>query len=278
MPRRWPGQSSISCRGGRRSRSACWRATSTTRATPGATPLDAVDRYFESVAGAAAAAGGARRAAAPASRSCNWRRSRRRRWRNRCSARTWNRPRCLGRRTAEMHIALASETDLPHFGREPFSQLYQRSLYQAVRNLAGRTFSMLRRRLGRRARPTFENARQGRHGPRGPGLRAAAPHRAAEDRRHAHPLPRRLPPGAGPLYGQRFRDRRFRGRADPLDQRAATQGIALPRRGGHAPFVRLRLLLGPGRPDQPAWCSSPRNRRGSTAGCSSGRRGPARRS
>jgi maltose alpha-D-glucosyltransferase / alpha-amylase len=53
----------------------------------------------------------------------------------------------LGRRTAEMHVALASETDLPHFGREPFSRLYQRSLYQAVRNLAGRTFSLLRRRL-----------------------------------------------------------------------------------------------------------------------------------
>ena len=53
----------------------------------------------------------------------------------------------LGRRTAEMHVALASETDLPHFGREPFSQLYQRSLYQAVRNLAGRTFSMFRRNV-----------------------------------------------------------------------------------------------------------------------------------
>jgi maltose alpha-D-glucosyltransferase / alpha-amylase len=53
----------------------------------------------------------------------------------------------LGRRTAEMHVALASETDLPHFGREPFSQLYQRSLYQAIRNLAGRTFTMLRHSL-----------------------------------------------------------------------------------------------------------------------------------
>ena len=53
----------------------------------------------------------------------------------------------LGRRTAELHVALASETDLPHFGREPFSQLYQRSLYQAIRNLAGRTFTMLRQGL-----------------------------------------------------------------------------------------------------------------------------------
>ena len=32
----------------------------------------------------------------------------------------------LGRRTAELHIALASDTELPHFGREPFSHFYQR--------------------------------------------------------------------------------------------------------------------------------------------------------
>ncbi len=55
----------------------------------------------------------------------------------------------LGRRTAELHVALASATDLPHFGQEPFSQLYQRSLYQAVRNLAARTFTMLRGNLKR---------------------------------------------------------------------------------------------------------------------------------
>ena len=54
----------------------------------------------------------------------------------------------LARRTAELHMALASETDLPHFGREPFSPFYQRSLYQGVRNLAARNLSMLRRRLG----------------------------------------------------------------------------------------------------------------------------------
>ena len=54
----------------------------------------------------------------------------------------------LGRRTAELHVALASETDVPHFGQEPFSQLYQRSLYQAVRNLAARTFTTLRGSLG----------------------------------------------------------------------------------------------------------------------------------
>jgi maltose alpha-D-glucosyltransferase/alpha-amylase len=54
----------------------------------------------------------------------------------------------MGRRTAELHVALAAETESPHFGQEPFTQLYQRSLYQAMRNLAARSFSTLRRNLG----------------------------------------------------------------------------------------------------------------------------------
>ena len=35
----------------------------------------------------------------------------------------------LGRRTAELHIALASETDLPQFGQEPFSGCYTSGRY-----------------------------------------------------------------------------------------------------------------------------------------------------
>lgn len=50
----------------------------------------------------------------------------------------------LGRRTAEMHHALASGTALPSFAPEPFSMLYQRSLYQSMRSQAGRTFDLLR--------------------------------------------------------------------------------------------------------------------------------------
>ena len=53
----------------------------------------------------------------------------------------------LGQRTAEMHIALASGVDLPNFTPEPFTQLYQRSLYQSMRKLGIRTFQLLRKRL-----------------------------------------------------------------------------------------------------------------------------------
>jgi maltose alpha-D-glucosyltransferase/alpha-amylase len=50
----------------------------------------------------------------------------------------------LGQRTAEMHIALASAHTNPEFALEPFSELYQRSLYQGMRGLARKTMRQLR--------------------------------------------------------------------------------------------------------------------------------------
>ena len=50
----------------------------------------------------------------------------------------------LGQRTAEMHVALASSTSNEAFKPEPFSKLYQRSLYQSMRNLSNGVFSQLR--------------------------------------------------------------------------------------------------------------------------------------
>jgi maltose alpha-D-glucosyltransferase / alpha-amylase len=56
--------------------------------------------------------------------------------------------RLLGERTAEMHLALAAGTDRREFAPEPFSALYQRSLYQSMRNLTGRVMQSLEGRLG----------------------------------------------------------------------------------------------------------------------------------
>ena len=53
----------------------------------------------------------------------------------------------LGGRTAELHMALASDRDDPNFAPEPFSVLYQRSLYQSMHNLTAQTWQLLRRRL-----------------------------------------------------------------------------------------------------------------------------------
>jgi maltose alpha-D-glucosyltransferase / alpha-amylase len=54
--------------------------------------------------------------------------------------------RLLGQRTAELHLALASAPDDPDFAPEPFSVLYQRSLYQSARSLGRQVFELLRAR------------------------------------------------------------------------------------------------------------------------------------
>jgi len=53
----------------------------------------------------------------------------------------------LGQRTAELHVALASNSEDPDFAPEPFSVLYQRSLYQAMRNHSGQMFQLLKKNL-----------------------------------------------------------------------------------------------------------------------------------
>ncbi|HUX86545.1 MAG TPA: putative maltokinase, partial [Chloroflexota bacterium] len=65
----------------------------------------------------------------------------------------------LGQRTAEMHLALASLNDQPAFAPEPFSALYQRSLYQSLRSLLSRVFHTLDSRLVSLPADTVESAR-----------------------------------------------------------------------------------------------------------------------
>ncbi len=57
--------------------------------------------------------------------------------------------RLLGRRTAELHLSLAGIADDPKFTPEPFSKLYQRSLYQSMRKSAIKTFQTLRMNVKR---------------------------------------------------------------------------------------------------------------------------------
>jgi maltose alpha-D-glucosyltransferase/alpha-amylase len=51
--------------------------------------------------------------------------------------------RLLGERTAQLHLALASNREDPAFAPEPFTLYYQRALLQSLRNLAERTFERL---------------------------------------------------------------------------------------------------------------------------------------
>ena len=64
----------------------------------------------------------------------------------------------LGTRTAELHAALADSAD-DHFKPEPFSRLYQRALYQSMRNGAARSVQLLRRRVGTLDEATEREAR-----------------------------------------------------------------------------------------------------------------------
>jgi trehalose synthase-fused probable maltokinase len=55
--------------------------------------------------------------------------------------------RLLGRRTAELHLALASDLDDPRFAPEPLAAPYQHALAQSMRDLATAAFRLLRQRL-----------------------------------------------------------------------------------------------------------------------------------
>lgn len=52
--------------------------------------------------------------------------------------------RLLGRRTAQMHLALAADPDDPAFAPESFTPFYQRSIYQSMRNTAIKALQTLR--------------------------------------------------------------------------------------------------------------------------------------
>jgi maltose alpha-D-glucosyltransferase/alpha-amylase len=55
--------------------------------------------------------------------------------------------RLLGERTAEMHLALAQDTESPNLAPEPFSLQHQRSVFQSIRSETKLTFALLTRTL-----------------------------------------------------------------------------------------------------------------------------------
>ncbi len=60
----------------------------------------------------------------------------------------------LGTRTAQMHLALASRSDIPAFAPEPFTPHYQRSIYQSMRTQVVQTLQTVRRKA--KDLPEFE--------------------------------------------------------------------------------------------------------------------------
>jgi maltose alpha-D-glucosyltransferase/alpha-amylase len=68
--------------------------------------------------------------------------------------------RVLGTRTAKLHLVLSAETANPRFTPEPFTKLYQRSIYQSMRNLTHQVLESLRLRFRRLAETEREEARR----------------------------------------------------------------------------------------------------------------------
>jgi maltose alpha-D-glucosyltransferase/alpha-amylase len=68
--------------------------------------------------------------------------------------------RLLGQRTAELHKALASSADDPEFAPEPFSTLYQRSIYQSMQSQIAQVFQLLRPQLKQLPESAREDAQK----------------------------------------------------------------------------------------------------------------------
>ena len=64
--------------------------------------------------------------------------------------------RLMARRTAEMQVALAAGVNDPAFAPEPFTLMYQRSLYQSMHSQIRRTLERLRQRLNELPEPLRE--------------------------------------------------------------------------------------------------------------------------
>jgi maltose alpha-D-glucosyltransferase / alpha-amylase len=66
----------------------------------------------------------------------------------------------LGQRTAEMHLALASDSNNPAFSPEQFTANYQRSLYSSLRKLMRDRFSLLETSMSKLEPPIQEFAKE----------------------------------------------------------------------------------------------------------------------
>ncbi len=67
--------------------------------------------------------------------------------------------RSIGLRTAELHLALASQPEHGEFAPEPFNAMYQRSLYQSTRRRLEEAFGLLERRVRYLPKDTRKEAR-----------------------------------------------------------------------------------------------------------------------
>jgi maltose alpha-D-glucosyltransferase / alpha-amylase len=66
----------------------------------------------------------------------------------------------LGKRTAELHLALSSEREDPDFAPEPFTALHQRSMFQSMQSQARRVLQLLRKKIKQLPAPSLKLAEE----------------------------------------------------------------------------------------------------------------------
>ena len=66
----------------------------------------------------------------------------------------------LGRRTAELHLALSSHTDDPQFAPEPFTDHYRQAFYHSMAALTNQTLQLMRQRLNTLPSPAQAEAQK----------------------------------------------------------------------------------------------------------------------
>ncbi len=66
----------------------------------------------------------------------------------------------LGKRVADLHLALSSDPSDPHFAPEPFTDHYRHAIFHGLMSLTGETFQLLRQRLSALPASTQNDARK----------------------------------------------------------------------------------------------------------------------
>jgi maltose alpha-D-glucosyltransferase / alpha-amylase len=66
----------------------------------------------------------------------------------------------LGKRVADLHLALSSDPSDPHFAPEPFTDHYRHAIFHGLMSLTGETFQLLRQHLSELPAATQNDARK----------------------------------------------------------------------------------------------------------------------
>ena len=119
----------------------------------------------------------------------------------------------LGRRTGELHRALAISSDDRAFAPEQFNAMAQRSVYQNMRASLRRAFALLEKKLPTLPDAFRDEAAQVLASEKKP--RAGTAHSRSPLERDQDPNSRRLSPRPGALHRKGFRHPRFRRRTRP---------------------------------------------------------------